>query len=429
MGALNLFLKWISDLRVAIFLLILIAITSGLGTTIPQGESVEKYLETYNKTPWFGILNGRHILAFQLDHIYTSSWFLGLLIWLGTALLVCSWRRQLPALLAGLRWIDYQKPEQLSKLAIAESVKVESIEEGLKDLASQLRKEGWHTNEKDGRLAARKGVVGRIGPPLVHIGMVLLMIGAAWGALGGQKTERFLTQGKSFELLNNQGQNQLTINLSNFEIDRDSAGRPNQFRSKLELIQPDDINRSIKEISVNHPLRFQGMTIYQADWSLAAVTIKIGDSPKLQLPLQAFPELGDQVWGLIFPSSLESNEPLLLTVSNELGPIQIYDSNGQLVTSLRPGGQSAFIDGIDIKVISVLPASGLLLKRDPGVPLVYTGFAILLLGGGLSIISTRQIWVITDPAQSTLHLGGLSNRNLVGLATELPKLISKTIKA
>ena len=29
----------------------------------------------------------------------------------------------------------------------------------------------------------------------------------------------------------------------------------------------------------------------------------------------------------------------------------------------------------------VVPASGLLLKRDPGVPLVYGGFAIALLGG------------------------------------------------
>ena len=73
-----------------------------------------------------------------------------------------------------------------------------------------------------------------------------------------------------------------------------------------------------------------------------------------------------------------------------------------------------------LRVIDVLPASGLLLKRDPGVPIVYTGFAITLLGGALSILSTRQLWAISDPENDSVYLGGLSNRNLSGLANEIP---------
>ena len=81
--------------------------------------------------------------------------------------------------------------------------------------------------------------------------------------------------------------------------------------------------------------------------------------------------------------------------------------------------------GLPLKVIDILPASGLLLKRDPGVPLVYAGFAITLLGGALSMIATRQIWVISDNEHQRLHIGGLCNRNLLGFAAELPQLISK----
>lgn len=45
---------WISDLRVAIGLLILIAIASGLGTLVPQKESPELYHRVYDAQPWLG---------------------------------------------------------------------------------------------------------------------------------------------------------------------------------------------------------------------------------------------------------------------------------------------------------------------------------------------------------------------------------------
>ena len=74
-------------------------------------------------------------------------------------------------------------------------------------------------------------------------------------------------------------------------------------------------------------------------------------------------------------------------------------------------------------VHSVLPASGILLKRDPGVPLVYGGFAVALLGGGLSLIATRQLWAVSEPGR--LHVAGLCNRNLTAFASELPVLIKQ----
>ena len=43
---------------------------------------------------------------------------------------------------------------------------------------------------------------------------------------------------------------------------------------------------------------------------------------------------------------------------------------GQYFTPLRPGGSEEEVKGIPIRINDVLPASGLLLKRDPGVPIV-----------------------------------------------------------
>ena len=44
-------IAWISDLRLAIGLLILIAIASGLGTLVPQQESTELYHRVYDAQP------------------------------------------------------------------------------------------------------------------------------------------------------------------------------------------------------------------------------------------------------------------------------------------------------------------------------------------------------------------------------------------
>ena len=80
------------------------------------------------------------------------------------------------------------------------------------------------------------------------------------------------------------------------------------------------------------------------------------------------------------------------------------------------------VNDLPLRMASVLPASSLLLKRDPGVPLVYLGFAVLMVGGGMSLVSTRQLWAVAEQGQ--LHVGGLCNRNLTAFAMELPKLLA-----
>jgi len=423
MSILRRIIAWTSSLKVAIILLLLIALASALGTAIPQGNSIESYLEIYGTHPWLGLIDGNTLINLQLDHVYSSNWFLGLLGWLGISLVICSWRRQWPILEAALRWVDYNEPKQFSKLSIAKTIPTTKPLKKLEQLSAHLAQQGWTIKSTPGRLAARKGAIGRVGPPIIHFGLVLLLLGSAFGALKGQQVEKFLAPGRSFELLNQNGVNQITMRLNEFAIDRDPAGRPEQFRSTLELIEPGQKKGEIKQASVNHPLRFNGITVYQADWSLTALTLQLGKSPKLQVPLKSFPELGEQIWGMVIPTKPNGADPVLFTVANEEGPIQVFDESGQLLASLRPGGAAKEIKGLPIRIFDVLPASGLLLKRDPAVPIVYASFAITLIGGALSVLSTQQLWAIADPENEFMHLGGLSNRNLAGLANEIPSLV------
>jgi cytochrome c biogenesis protein len=116
---------------------------------------------------------------------------------------------------------------------------------------------------------------------------------------------------------------------------------------------------------------------------------------------------------------------VFLSLDSEQGPATVFDADGQQIARLQPGGPAAEVKGLPMRVDSVLPASGLLLKRDPGVPLVYLGFAVLLVGGGLSLVATRQLWAIA--ADGTLSVGGLCNRNLAAFANELPQLVQQVV--
>lgn len=131
------------------------------------------------------------------------------------------------------------------------------------------------------------------------------------------------------------------------------------------------------------------------------------------------------MWGLAVPTRPDGTEPILLTLSSEQGPVEIYGANAQAIGRLTPGGDPIDINGLSLRVVDVMPASGLLLKKDPGVPLVYGGFAIALAGGALSLVATRQLWSIADPDRHQLHVGGLCNRNLTALARELPALLAE----
>jgi cytochrome c biogenesis protein len=248
------------------------------------------------------------------------------------------------------------------------------------------------------------------------------MLGATYGSLNGQTIEKFLAPGRSIDLLDRNKEKGLTIELQKFQILRDPQGRAEQYKSKVNIIETNGLSKE-KEISVNYPLRYKGLTLYQAEWSLAAITIQFENSPKLQIPIEPLSELGEQVWGTLIPTKKDGSDPILLTVNNELGPVQIYDDNGTNLITLNTN-EEAEIKGSLIKIINIIPSSGLLLKRDPGVPIVYTSFALILLGGSLSIISTKKIWVLYEEEKSMIYIGGLSNRNLSGFSKEFPIFIS-----
>ena len=92
------FLKKLANLQFAIGLLFTIGIIIAVGTIIEQDQNLNFYKDNYPELkPIFGFLTWKIITFLNLDHIYTSWWFIAVLVLFGSSLLACTFTTQLPS--------------------------------------------------------------------------------------------------------------------------------------------------------------------------------------------------------------------------------------------------------------------------------------------------------------------------------------------
>ena len=414
----------IASLKFAIGLMIFIAITSAVGTFIPQGNLPEKYIDLYNENPLLGFLDGKNILFLELDHIYTSKWFLTSLIFLCISLAACSFRRQIPSLKASLKWIDFDNQKKFEKLQLASTYKIKSIKDLISNTETLLKKNGWKSLILHNRISARKGLIGKLGPIIVHIGLILLLIGSAYGNLTSNSKEQFLRPNEKLDLINDSSNQKLSVILNDFLIEREIDGKPKQFSSDLDFKSTSSENHEIKKTSVNHPIRYKGLTIYQADWAISDVVLKIDDI-KYQIKLKPIPEIGEQIWGVVIELGNKSKKNYLLTVDNENGPVRIFDIKDFSEKEFYLEDYAKELNQSNIELIKIIPSSGIIIKSDPSIPFIYFSFLLIMIGTAISLIPTQQLWIFIPEDSNEVLIGGLSNRNLAGFRKELLDLTNQ----
>jgi cytochrome c biogenesis protein len=434
------FLPLLTDLRLAIALLLIIALFSISGTVIEQGQSPAYYQSNYPEHPaLFGFLTWKVIQVVGLDHVYRTWWFLGLLILFGTSLIACTFTRQLPALKAAQKWKYYEEPRQFQKLALSAELDHGSVS-SLTPILKQRRYQIFQ--EKDGILYARKGLVGRIGPIIVHIGIVTILLGAIWGAMTGFMAQEMVASGDTFQIHNIIDAGPLavgkvpkdwSVRVNRFWIDYTPTGGIDQFYSDMSVLNQQGEEVDHKKIFVNQPLRYRGVTFYQTDWGLAAVRVRVNNSPIFQLPMGQLDTKGKgRIWGTWIPTKPDMSEGVSLLAKDLQGMVLVYDTKGKLVNTVRTG-MSTQINGVTLKILDVIGSTGLQIKADPGVPVVYTGFALLMAGVVMSYFSHSQIWALQKGDR--LYVGAKTNRAQVVFEREVLGILDnlssppQTIKA
>lgn len=420
----------LTDLRLAIVLLLAIALFSASGTVIEQGQSIEFYKANYPTDPaLFGFLSWKVILTIGLDHVYRTWWFLSLLILFATSLTACSFTRQLPALKAARNWKLYDQPRQFQKLALSAELDNASLS-SLTQLLQQKRYRVFQGEQNN--LYARKGIAGRIGPIIVHIGIVIILAGAIWGAMTGFVAQEMVPSGESFQIRNiidagplaaPQIPKDLALKVNRFWIDYTPTGSIDQFYSDISALDRQGQEVKRKTIFVNQPFRYRGVTFYQTDWGIAAIRIQFNNSPVLQLPMAALNTNGNgRLWGTWIPTKTDLSEGVSLLAKDLQGTLLIYDAKGQLVDTLR-AGMATTVNGVTLRIVEVVGSTGLQIKADPGIPIVYAGFGLLMLGVVMSYVSHSQIWALEKDGH--FYVGGRTNRAQVAFEREMLEILDQ----
>ena len=175
---------------------------------------------------------------------------------------------------------------------------------------------------------------------------------------------------------------------------------------------------------MNHPLRYKGLTIYQADWAISSIILEI-NKINYQFALKPVPEIGNQIWGVVVELGENMKKNYLLTIDNENGPVKIFDIDDFSEKDIYLNTKESKVNTSDIKLIKIIPSSGLIIKSDPSIPIIYCSFVLILIGASLSLIPTKRIWILKDNSSKNYYMGGLCNKNLSGFELEFNQLSEK----
>ena len=414
------FFRYFAKLNLAIILLLIIAGFSILGTIIEQNQTIEYYKLNYAESLDLLDLNWKIIVGSGLDHVYSTWWYLGLLVLFGTCLLSCTFVQQLPTLKVARKIFFQTNATQFKKQKFNSILEHNSFFKILKN----LKQKNFIIFQQNLSIYSYKGILGRFAPIVVHISMLLILLGGVIAGLGGFNAQELIVKGEIFQIQNTINRNIFSkvpdypVRVNDFWIEYGTSSNVKQFYSDLSVLNLNGQELSRKTISVNFPLRYNELTFYQTDWNAVGIRLKI-DNKLYQLPLTSF-DKGKNLWITWIPS-LDGNkdEGLIFICNNIEGSFTLYRSEGTPLGTFSLGEKIDVFKGLEI--LEYIPETGLQIKADPGIPLIYLGFAVLMISTLLSYLSYTQFWLAQN--QDKLLIGGDTNRAKLNLKVTFLDLV------
>jgi len=318
---------YLSSTTFSVILLLITAAYSILGTVIPQKESPQVYIKLYGEifTKFFYFLNW--------TDIFGSITFRILLTILGLSLFSCSTKRFILA------------------------------------LKGKLNLYMW-------------------GSFLAHLSILLIFVGAIYGSMFGFLGTAAINKGSMYF----EPHGSFFIKLNDFNAKFDKFGRPLDFTSDLSIFEN---NKEVlrKTIYVNNPLEYKGIKLYQSSYGLNGFLGVTQDRKTEIIPIykgscavfsktgqmflieELFPDISS-----IHGSEIKTYEPIM-----PIALIYAHDERGFEEIGWITQSNSVKWKNYNLKLGSVTEYTGLQIKKDPGVLIVYFGFLVLVVGLGVML--------------------------------------------
>jgi cytochrome c biogenesis protein len=410
------------DLKFAIFILIIISLTSSLGSIIEQDQPITFYQENYPiNRPIYGFINFNLILISGLDHIYTTWWFLTLLVILGISLISCTFTRQFPIYKNSKDYFFKKKTNSFFSLPFF--IKLKNFSYLTEFILLKIENLNFFIYQKKNFIYAYKGLIGRISPILVHLSLIIILIGSSIGTFINFKAQEMLPKGELFEIQNTIQSGFFTsipkipVRVNDFWVEY-SNNRIRQFYSNLSILDNYGNELTQQTISVNNPLRYHNIDFYQSDWNLLGIRLTQSNEITTKYEYPLFPlKKGTKSWvtWIKTVNNTQTDQKLILIFDQLENIFFVYDENGKFLKTCSIG--ETFIS--NFKILEIISSTGLLIKYDPSIIFIYIGFGLLMLTACLSYLPYDQFWIYLEKKKK--YFGSESNC-LIGCSTNRGKI-------
>lgn len=461
--------KFFSSIRLTVGILLSLAVTSVIGTLIPQNADPEAYRRAFGE-PLFKLFS-----ALNIFDMYHSWWFQFLILLLAINIVVCSFNR----LSAIWKVVFTRRPaygvERFRSVKAPETFSdgrpMETLKERYPSTISRHFGRVVTEEKKDGFVVfGEKWRWSRLGVYIVHLSVVTLLAGALIGSFFGFEGFVNIPEGESARAiqLRNTGQTlelPFEIRCNDFDVSFYSTGEPKEFRSSLTILE-EGREALTRDIIVNSPLRYRGVNIFQSSYGKLSPqqkqkapnetptardeihlsftskesgmsyhqTAKIGQPVEIPEGLGKFvltefipsakfmgQDIGEAYAGILTPAGKEPEEVTL--------PIRFKNFDkmrrGDVVISVETQAEEPQAPA-DAKAQAYY--TGLQVTRDPGVWLVYSGFILMILGCIVTFFMSHQqicVEVSQKAGARRVTVAGIADKNKIAMKQTVKKIARK----
>lgn len=392
-----------------------------IGVIVDQGKDAGFYWQNYAPPL------ARLVLRLDLDNIYHSAAYVGIIGLILVSLGVCTFKRVIPARLPPLRAV------KVDKIPLNASVAVRGEEEDVRGrVGAFFAERGWEVRKReiggDEWIFADKHNWARRGVLVAHIGFVIIAAGTSIYWAKGFSGTTAVISGQSIVIPETKAR--ITLDRFGYRIDpvttkSGTVYQPIDYVSNVTYTGNDGAAHKAL-LRVNHPLDIDGTDYYQASYGYA-IDFRLTQNGKLV----ATSPTGPLKEGGAFPIGASSRAiqytQFIGTIDRRTGQpgadprpndpavvITAFDGDRSVGRALIPlGGSIDLGSGYRLAAQRYTLYSGLQYRYDPGIPLVGVGAFVLLAGLCISFYFL--------PARLYVQITG-SNRNwIIGIAATTVK--------
>ncbi|WP_215145211.1 cytochrome c biogenesis protein ResB [Exiguobacterium qingdaonense] len=463
--------NFFASVKVGLWLIALIIVGSAIGTIFPQEMYIPQqlppeqyYFDEYG-TP------GSIYYALGFHNLYTSWWYISLIVMLTLSLIVVSIDRGVPLYKAlknqPIRRTErFMKGQRLFGQGNGTDAQIDEMERLLKKKRYSVKREG-------DALLAEKHRFGRWGPYVNHVGLVIFFLGAMLRVFPAFHTDtlEWIREGDTVSLEATNGEyylrnDQFILEMYDPENNEEDAkfaaaiekagAVPKNYETELTLFKKTGTNEDgspqleqvdVGSTKVNHPFKFDKFEVYQEQYSsrpeFLSMSFMLADK-------ETGDEYGPFKVDLDDPEKSYELDGVTVTLKDLYPDFEVKDGqpNTKSPRALNPafffnvespeGKTESNLIGIRLNVADeenryevefagteMASTSGLRVKSDSTYPILFLGGTIFMVGIVMGMYwPHRRVWIRRH--EDDVLVAGFTNKNPSSLRREVSPLLDET---